>query len=948
MSGATTFAAVVTVARKELRSLFQSPVAVLFLGVFLAATLFLFFTWERFFARGLADLRPMFDWMPLLLVFLVAAVTMRSWSEERRAGTLEVLLTLPVSTTALVLGKFVAGMALVGLSLALTLPVPLTVAALGPLDWGPVVGGYTGALCLAGAYMALGLFVSSRTDNQVVSLLITLLAGGVLYAVGADGTRALLPSSTGEVLAALGTGSRFDSIERGVLDLRDLAYYGALVVTFLALNVVSVELLRVDPDAPSGARRRRQLWGFAGLAAANAAALVLWLAPVHGARADLTADREFTLAPVTHDLLRDLREPLTVRAFLTERTHEELAPLIPRVDDLLQELAVAGGDKVRVATIDPSDDPELEAELVEQYGIRPVPFAVADRHSQAVVNAYFHVLVEVAGAHEVLSFDDLIEVRFEGSEPRVRLKNLEYDLARAIKAVSQDAETFDTLLAGLPAGSKVTAYISPSLVPEAFRSTADTFRRVAQEVAEASDGRLVFDEIDPSDDPVLQQRLLDEQGVQPLAVDLLSSQRFYLHLVLRAGDVVEPIYPRADISEADVRQALEAAVQRATPGQRRTVALLTEQPEAPPPNPNLPPQMQPPAPRADYQGLTRMLAERFDVRTETLDEGYVPDDVDVVVVGKAGRLSETQRFALDQYLLQGGSVVALAGRHRVDVRGDLAATAEDGALHQLLEDWGVCVGDGLVMSPRNAAFPVPVKENVGGFRVQRVEMLPYPFFPDLRADSMADHPAVAGLAAMTMPWSSPVEACTPDLDGRTVHTLLTAEAAVQDGDDIQPDFTRSASGFVLPDEPEPTSLAVAVTGRFPSAFAGQANPLFDGDEGEGKLLEASVADGRLLVVGSAELVSDLLLQLAGQSNAEVHRGNLQFVNNAVDWAVEDTELLEIRTAGAFARVLEPIEPTTAMYVEVRTWALVGLGLGATLLIAAGLRRRRPTLPMEAA
>jgi ABC-2 type transport system permease protein len=134
--------------RKEFNAFFASPAAWLFLGTFLAVNLFIFFWAEAFFARNLADVKPLFEWMPILLIFLVAALTMRSWSEERRAGTLESLLTSPVSPLQLVLGKFAASLALVALALLLTLPLPLTVALLGDLDWGPVVGGYLASLFL--------------------------------------------------------------------------------------------------------------------------------------------------------------------------------------------------------------------------------------------------------------------------------------------------------------------------------------------------------------------------------------------------------------------------------------------------------------------------------------------------------------------------------------------------------------------------------------------------------------------------------------------------------------------------------------------------------------------------------------------------------------------------------------------------------------------------------
>ena len=232
------------VARKELSAYFSSPAAFIFIGVFLAALLFIFFWVDRFFARNIADVRPLFEWMPILLIFLVSAMTMRMWSEERRAGTLEFLLTAPVHTMDLVIGKFLACLGLVGITLALTLPLPITVALLGPLDWGPVAGGYIATLALASAYISIGLFVSSRTDNQIVSLIVTSLICGAFYVAGSDALTSLSGNSGSEILRLLGSGSRFNSIARGVIDLRDIYYYLSIFGVFLVLNLYSLESLR--------------------------------------------------------------------------------------------------------------------------------------------------------------------------------------------------------------------------------------------------------------------------------------------------------------------------------------------------------------------------------------------------------------------------------------------------------------------------------------------------------------------------------------------------------------------------------------------------------------------------------------------------------------------------------------------------------------------------------
>ncbi len=232
---------ILAITRKELRSIFGSPLALIFIGTFLLITLFSFFWVERFFARGVADVRPLFVWMPLLLVFLVAALTMRQWSEEQRSGTLEMLLTLPMKPWKMVIGKFLATMTLVALALALTLGLPITVSILGNLDWGPVIGGYLAALLLASAYTAMGLFISSRTDNQIVALILTVLLGEAFYLLGSSGVLGFVSGIGDTILRALGTSSRFESIERGVVDLRDLVYYLSLTIIFLLLTHLTHE-----------------------------------------------------------------------------------------------------------------------------------------------------------------------------------------------------------------------------------------------------------------------------------------------------------------------------------------------------------------------------------------------------------------------------------------------------------------------------------------------------------------------------------------------------------------------------------------------------------------------------------------------------------------------------------------------------------------------------------
>jgi ABC-2 type transport system permease protein len=514
------------VARRELSSFFGSPVAYLFIGAFLAACLFVFFWVDAFFARNVADLRPLFDWMPLLLIFLAAALTMRLWSDERSRGTLEVLATLPVATWKLVLGKFLAALALIGVALALTLPLALTVAILGPLDWGPVLGAYLATLLLAAAYIAIGLFVSARTDNPIVALIGTTLLCALFYLIGSPALTNLFGHGGGELLRLFGSGARFESITRGVIDLRDLVYYLSLVAAFLALCVYSLERLRWAQDSDRRAAHHR--WTLiTTLAVANLFALNLWLQQMGTARADLTEGNLYTVSDATRNYLQQLQEPLLIRGYFSAETHPLLAPLVPQLRDLLREYEVVGGAKVQVEFVDPAIDPELEREAGEVYGIRPVAFQTASKYQASVVNSYFDVLIQYGDQFETLGFQDLIEVKAQSeTDLDVRLRNPEYDLTRTIKKVLYGYQGGGDAFAGIAEPIRFRGFISPpEALPEPLPALREELESVLAELSETANRdteRFGWDILDPDADPELAAEIDERFGFQPLALGLLD------------------------------------------------------------------------------------------------------------------------------------------------------------------------------------------------------------------------------------------------------------------------------------------------------------------------------------------------------------------------------------------------------------------------------------------
>ncbi len=227
---------IINILRREFGAYFTSPIAYIFITFFLVLNNWFFF--NSFFIANQADMRSFFSLLPWFFLFFIPAITMRLWAEEKRLGTFEALLTLPVRDYEVVLGKFLAGFLFLTLTILLTVTVPLTVGYLGALDLGPVIGGYVGALLLGGAYLAVGIFASGLTINQVIAFLVALSTTFVLLIIGEDFLN--LPGRVAAILKPLALGTHFENISRGVIDTRDILYYLFVIAFFLSLNAWSI------------------------------------------------------------------------------------------------------------------------------------------------------------------------------------------------------------------------------------------------------------------------------------------------------------------------------------------------------------------------------------------------------------------------------------------------------------------------------------------------------------------------------------------------------------------------------------------------------------------------------------------------------------------------------------------------------------------------------------
>lgn len=238
----------VVILRRELKSYFLSPIAYVFGGLFLAAMMY--FGTERLFTpRGPARLDSFFGNFPFLFLLFLPALTMRLWAEERKQGTLELLMTFPVTVAQLIAGKFVAALSFLAVLLLLTFGLPVTIGMFGELDWGPVLCAYLAALLMSGAYIAVGMFCSSLSRDQIIALLVALIVLLALYLLGSPmvlvNLGGYLPEWMAAILGGLSPYAYFSSIARGVFDTRDFIYYLCFCGFFLYANALVLNGRRV-------------------------------------------------------------------------------------------------------------------------------------------------------------------------------------------------------------------------------------------------------------------------------------------------------------------------------------------------------------------------------------------------------------------------------------------------------------------------------------------------------------------------------------------------------------------------------------------------------------------------------------------------------------------------------------------------------------------------------
>ena len=418
------------VAEREIQNFFDHPTAYILMVAFLGLSLFLAF--RSIYALSLASLRPLFELLPWLFAVFIPALTMRSVAEEKRTGTIEWLSSYPLGELEILMGKLIGNWFFVMLSLAGTLPMALGVFLLSDADPGIMLAQYIGASLLAMQGVAIGLWASTATKNQVTAFI---LATSVSFALVFIGTPVVLYGLTpflGTALSRLSVMGHFENVARGVIDLRDIVYFLSTAGLFVAMAVGLLVKQRLSEQRESYKRLR------AGIAISLGLVVVTNLLGGNiGGRVDLTRESLYTLSPGSKETLDNLSDLVTLKLFISDELPSELQPTLRDVRDLISDMNRAGGDNLVVENLNPGDDLDVAAEA-RSLGIIENEFNVLRDDEFEVRRGWFGLALLYADQQEVIPF-------ISGTA------YLEFRIASAISVMTTDNRPSVAFLTGLGA-----------------------------------------------------------------------------------------------------------------------------------------------------------------------------------------------------------------------------------------------------------------------------------------------------------------------------------------------------------------------------------------------------------------------------------------------------------------------------------------------------------------
>lgn len=797
--------------KKEIASFFASPIGYLVIALFLVVTSLFLWVFEGDFNipnSGFADLAPFFQIAPWIFVFLIPAITMRSFSDEKKAGTLELLLTKPITRLQLVLGKYTGALLLLVLALIPTLIYVLVIFQLGNpvgnLDVGVTIGSYLGLLLLAASFTAIGTYTSSRTDNQIIAFILAVFLCFFLH-FGLDAFARLdfLGAAAG-LVSDLSIQAHYDSISRGVIDTRDVIYFLSIIGLFIFLTVANVHYKRSGLGTTAFAKALQNTPPL--LLGLIAFGLIQVLASGLHKRFDLTQDQRYSLSDPSKDLLDQIDSPLIIDIFLEGDLPAEFKKLKNETRYLLEEMQ-AYNSNINFEFSNPVEEGENAAEVAQQfnsYGMRTIPLKIKKNGKEETQTIFPWGTINHNGKAVPVS----LVKNIAGAPPEqlvyASIQNLEYAFTEGLNK-SINAKT----------------------------------KRIA---------------------------VLRDNGT-------LTDARM-ADMLKKLGETYSLAPFPMEVANQDPEKALSA------------------------------------------------LQNTFDL---------------VVIAKPTKPFTDRQKYVIDQYIMNGGNSLWMLDAVVMEddsLRNETSRTLafpRDLNLGDQLFKYGLRINPALVVD----LYSAPLSVASGDGSASQYIQLPWLYRP--QAPGLNTHPINTNIEQpVRFNYASPIEILD---NSNTLSKKVLLQSSIYTKVEGTPREIALAQVDIEPQEKDfqagPQPLAVLVEGSFDSAFKNRVLPV---EEGELRFRESATTPAKLVLIADGDIIANELdsrgqpLELGFDYYTRTSYGNKEFLLNTVNYLLDDTGLINIRSK----EIALPFLDTQKTAKDLKTWQVLTIGLPLVLLGLFGM------------
>jgi len=803
---------ILTIFDREIKAYFNSPIAYIFIVVFLFMSAGLFMT--RFFLISNADMRAFFSILPVILCVFIPAITMRLWADDRRGNTLELLLTFPMNTHELVIGKFFASVVFYSITLLSTLPIVLMLIVLGSPDLGAILCQYLGAFLLGSFFLALGIFISGFCKDQIVSFILAMIACFGLFLLGTDLTAGSIdgwiPGLGSFLRTSISMTGHFNTFQKGIIDIRDVLYFVIGAAIFLTLNSFWLES-RLRPKAKS-------VFSTTLLVSCGIFILVnLIVSDISIGRFDYTEGNIYTISKATREILNNLKAPVTAKLFISsqEKMPAALKTLERDLRDKLDEFKVASNGRFKykvfhMEAANVSTGEESLEESIEKKGIRPFQVKSIEADELGIKLIYSAISIAYKEKTEEIISQIMPQSLFD----------LEYELISKIHRMT---------LKEIPKLALVAPYTEKPIDEETKRVLA----------------------------------MFGQQAKEKFRED-------------------------------------------------------------------------------DYELLPKALQyEGYEVsRIKLTEDEPIPEDVKTLIVVDPKDLNDRQRFEINRFLVNGGSVFLATQHYEFGFQGigrggaNVSATDKQSGINELLNNWGLGINKDILMDTQAEFLSLSSGSVFGVFPVTQPVKTPMQI--KIVPDQMnKDFSITSHIPSLFYLWGSALDIKQDKIKelGLEVKTLFTSSSESWTIPHHPGSLTKKDMKIPGSQDMKEFPLAVFVKGQLPDAFEGKDVPEWPKDEEgeedesyeeplEGKNLDPK--PGKLILIGCSEMFTKQLF------NGE---GHVSFFLNAIDSITLGDQLIGVRSKASIDRPLKNLSTTAKAAWRIFIIILIPI----ILCIVGGLR-----------